>query len=125
LYALGHVAWEIVGTVTQSALVYRHFDDIARGCGDPRVSEWSIGRHMLAALGYGLAQSVMVPLTDAQGSVLREELEQFIASSEPNASRWRGYSTLSSPCLLPCHIRGAMRMMDRPGDAGWGFSSQM
>jgi hypothetical protein len=122
LYALGQVAWETVGVVTQNALLHRHFDDIANGCGDPRAAEWNIGRHVLAALGYGIAYAVMVPLTDAQGLALHGELERFNGASLHGAARWRNCSRQSSPCLLPSHIREAMRRMDRAPDAPWGFS---
>lgn len=122
VYALGQVAWETVGMLTQTALMHRHFDEIARGNGDPRSSEWSIGRHVLSAVGYGIAQAVMVPLTEQQALSLDEELIRFdtpVSSQMP--TRWRGFGKPSTPCLLPCHLREAVRRLERAPDAPWGF----
>jgi hypothetical protein len=121
LHALGQVAWETVGTITQTALLHRHFDDIVKGCGDPRSSAWGTGRHLLAALGCGVATGLMVPVTDVQGSELRQELERCDRSSQPVPMAWKGYGKASSPCLLPCHVREAIRRMGRVPDIAWGY----
>lgn len=112
LHALGHVAWETVGLLTQSALVHKYFDDVAKGLGDPRASSWSTERHILAALGYGIATAIMIPLSDAQCNLLRQELEHLPGTSLAGPERWRGLGKGSSPCLLPCHIREALRRVD-------------
>lgn len=121
LYALGQVAWETIGTLIQTALLHRHFDEIAHGRGDPRAKEWSPGRHVVAAIGYGVAQGVMVPLTDAHGFSLHDEVEKMASSTLSGAARWRGYPTLPIACLLPVHIREAVRRMERPQDEYFGF----
>eukprot|EP00173_Palmaria_palmata_P001820 Plantae.Rhodophyta-Palmaria_palmata.ctg20673.p1 GENE.Plantae.Rhodophyta-Palmaria_palmata.ctg20673~~Plantae.Rhodophyta-Palmaria_palmata.ctg20673.p1 ORF type:complete len:184 (+),score=27.43 Plantae.Rhodophyta-Palmaria_palmata.ctg20673:38-553(+) len=124
IYALGQVAWETIGTLVQTALLHRHFDEIARGRGDPRAGEWSMARHVLAALGHGVAQSIMLPITDADGIMLHNEIEKLGTKAvATGAARWRGYPSLPTACLLPSHIREAVRRTERSPDDLTGFAA--
>lgn len=121
LFALGHVAWEAVGLITQTALLHRHFDDLAKGFGDPRAANWSYPRHLIAALNYGLGTAVMVPLTDIQAITLQQEIDTYLKVMQVASQRWGGYSQASSPCLLPQHVREALRRIERTPDSIFGF----
>lgn len=124
LFALGHVAWEAIGLITQTALLHRYFDDLAKGFGDPRASEWSYSRHLVAALNYGLGTAIMVPFTDMQAIGLRQEIDKYLAVLQGGSQRWRGHSHSSSPCLLPQHMREALRRLGREPDKLWGLREQ-
>lgn len=121
LFALGHVAWEAIGGITQAALVHRYYDDLSKGFCDPRASHWTYGRHLVAALAYGLGTGIMVPLTDSQAAVLRQEIDNFTEVLQTEANKWRGYVHASSPCLLPCHIREALRKLEKQADSVFSF----
>lgn len=109
LFALGHVAWEAIGVITQTSLLHRYFDDLRKGFGDPRAVSWNYGRHLVAALNYGLGTAIMVPLTELQANALRQEIDTYLTVMQVASHRWRGYSQASSPCLLPQHVREALR----------------
>lgn len=124
LIALGHVAWEATGLITQTALMLRHFEDVKEGLVDPRAKMWSYGRHVLSAIGPGITSGVMINLTDAQFRELMQEMESvaMVPSFGHDGLRglgqetWRGYKKPSSPCLLPVHIKEALRRLNRePG----------
>ncbi len=91
-YALGHIAWEAVGLLTQRALVQKYFDELKGGFGDPRSVGWSVTRHILAALGHGIATAVMIPMSDTQLMYLRQEVEQLPLLTSAGPERWRGVS---------------------------------
>ena len=112
LYALGHIAWEAIGVLTQTALIQQHFDDINAGIGEYRCVGWSYARHLLAALGHGIATAVLVPLTDAQLLLLRQEVERLPMLALMGQEYWRGNKTNASKTLLPKHIREALRRSD-------------
>ena len=112
LYALGHIAWECIGVLTQTALIQQHFDDINAGRGEYRCVGWSYARHLLAALGHGIATAVLVPLTDAQLILLKQEVEKLPMLALMSQDYWRGSKTTSSKSLLPAHIREALRRND-------------
>lgn len=124
LFALGHIAWEAIGLITQTALLHRHFDDLAKGYGDPRAVNWSYPRHLVAALNYGLGTAVMVPITDIQAIALQQEIDMYLKAMQVVSQRWRGYSQASSPCLLPQHIREAVRRIERSPDSIFGFREE-
>lgn len=111
MHALGHIAWECVGILTQTALIQKHFDDIAKGLGDPRAEGWTYARHILAALGHGIATAVLIPLSDTQLMYLRQEVERLpiIAHNTPDYLRGNARGSRS---LLPGHIREALRRKD-------------
>lgn len=109
LHALGHIAWESIGELTQTALTVRYFDDLKKGHADPRSSGWTHGRHLIAAVAYGLGTGIMVPLTEVQAAGLRNEMDAFMSGG---AARWRGYVYASSRCLLPCHVTEALRRLE-------------
>lgn len=110
-HALGHIAWECVGILTQTALIQKHYDDVAKGLGDPRAAGWTHARHILAALGHGIATAVLIPLSDAQLMHLRQEVERLpmIARNTPDYLRGNASGSRS---LLPVHIREALRRRD-------------
>lgn len=122
-YALGHIAWECVGIVTQTALMVRYWDDFAAGVGDPRRMDWTYGRHVIAALAYGLSTAVLIPLTDLQAASLKKEIDTYCTVSQTGANRWKGYTNASSPCLLPMHVREALRRLESRSDSVFGYSS--
>lgn len=124
LFALGHVAWEAVGLITQTALLHRHFDDLAKGFGDPRATNWSYPRHLVAALNYGLVTAIMVPITDIQAIALQQEVETYLKLMQVAPQKWQGFSQASSPCLLPRHIREALRRIERSPDSIFGFGNK-
>ncbi|KAF6000402.1 hypothetical protein F1559_000776 [Cyanidiococcus yangmingshanensis] len=111
LHALGHVAWELTGLVTQAALLLRHYDEIAHGRGDCRAICWSPARHLLASLGNGIATAVIIPLTNEDYGALRRELELFELTVAPGRVWWRGFATRSTQCLEPWHVREALRRL--------------
>eukprot|EP00171_Calliarthron_tuberculosum_P015474 IDg15474t1 len=111
MHALGHIAWECVGILTQTALVQKHFDDIAKGLGDPRAKGWTHARHILAALGHGIATAVLIPLSDTQLVYLRQEVERLPIIAHNTPDYLRG-NTKGSRSLLPGHIREALRRKD-------------
>lgn len=121
LFALGHVAWETIGVLTQAALVHRYFDDLAKGSADPRAGDWQYGRHLVAAIGFGLVTAIMIPLSEAQVASLHQEIENFFSFAHSGVGRWRGYPGNASVCLQPQHVREALRRLDRAPDIGWGF----
>lgn len=124
LFALGHVAWEAVGLITQTALLHRYFDDLAKGYGDPKASCWSYGRHLVSALSYGLGTAILVPLTDVQAVILRQEIDAYLLAMQGGSQRWRGYSKASSRCLLPHHLREALRRLEKSEDGMWNSRDQ-
>jgi hypothetical protein len=111
LHALGHVAWELTGLLTQTALLLRHYDEIAHGRGDCRAICWSPARHLLASLGNGIATAVIIPLSHEDYSALRRELELFELMVAPGRIWWRGFATRATQCLEPWHIREAFRRL--------------
>ena len=112
LYALGHIAWEAIGVLTQTALIQQHFNDVAAGRGEYRCTGWSYTRHLLAALGHGIATAVLVPLTDAQLILLKQEVEKLPMLAVMGHDYWRGNKTNPAKSLLPTHIREALRRND-------------
>lgn len=121
IMALGHIAWEAVGLITQTALLNRYFDDLARGIGDPRAKEWAYPRHLIAALAHGLGCAILVPLTEFQAIGLRQEIETFFSYSPTITKGWRAHSNASSPFLLPQHINEAVRRLQRSPHSPFGF----
>lgn len=113
LCALGHIAWEVVGSVTQAALMYKHFQDLELGLCDPCAHNWSFGRHLLASLGHGIITSVLLPLSERQVQSLRNELEFLIVASHQQPLRWKGFGGKASSCLLPHHVREVVRRSDQ------------
>lgn len=108
LYALGHIAWEAVGLLTQRALVEKYFDDLKSDLGDARSMGWSRARHTLAALSHGIATAIMVPLSEPQLLSLRQEVEQLPSLMRAATDTWRGAGK-GCRCLQPQHIREALR----------------
>mmetsp|Transcript_25894 Transcript_25894/g.64711 ORF Transcript_25894/g.64711 Transcript_25894/m.64711 type:complete len:259 (+) Transcript_25894:3-779(+) len=137
MVALGHLAWEAVGVLTQTALLIKHFSEVTQSTAawppyrlrgnplgnepspapcDPRAvcGNWSYGRHVLSALGPGVGTALMVPMTDAQIMELRSEIEAVDAVSVPGVpgvARWRGFGRSSQSFLLPCHVNEALRSL--------------
>ncbi|KAA8499423.1 hypothetical protein FVE85_7008 [Porphyridium purpureum] len=108
LCALGHVAWEALGTLTQSALLVKYFDDFENGRGDPRAAHWSRSRHVLAAVRHGIATAVMAPLADVDLLRMRDEID---ALDSVGIARWKGFGR-SGPAYLSCwHVEEALRRM--------------
>lgn len=126
LLALGHIAWEITGTVTQNALMYRHFDEIAHGNGDPRISEWTLGRHIIAALRFGTGTAVCIPVSSVQLQELLREMEKFSNLSLKGIPyRFQGYGKPSSASLLPKHVRESYRRLQRVPGQKHGLASNL
>lgn len=119
LYALGHVTWEVIGAITQSSLVLRYYDDLAQGIGDPRSAHWSYSRHLIEALGHGVGTAILVPLTYIQSNSLRKEVESYASFLKRNM--WKSHTYASSPCLLPKHVKEALRRLPRAPDNTVGF----
>ena len=115
LHALGHVAWELTGLITQSALLLRHYDDLWRGHGDCRAMCWSAARHLLAALGNGIATAVIVPMTVDEYMALRREVEMFELTATPGQVVWRGLSDHAAQCLQPWQVREVWRRLHYDG----------
>ena len=109
LYAVAHLAWEATGTVTQHALLCKHFESVSRGKSDLKASEWGYARHILAALTNGVSTALCIPITRLQTSELTAELDNlFSLPLSRNMNRWQGFAS-SYSCLLPRHIRQGVR----------------
>lgn len=111
LFALGHIAWEAVGLITQTALQQRYMNDLDRGIGDPRAREWTNGRHVIEMLAHGLGTAILIPLTELQQLNLRSEMETFYNRSVALPKSWRPHIHASSPYLLPEHINDAVQKL--------------
>lgn len=112
LYALGHIAWECIGVLTQTALIQMHFDNINTGAVELRCSGWSYARHLLASLGHGIATAVLLPLTDIQLQYLRQEVERLPMLAMMGPDYWKGNKATAPKSLCPKHIREALRRND-------------
>lgn len=121
LHVLGHVAWEAIGILTQTALMGRYWHDLSAGFADPRSSQWTYGRHLLAGLAYGLASGIMVQVTDFQVAELKTEIDAYVVVTAGGGGKWRGYEHASSPCLLPTHINEALRRLTGRKDCVFGW----
>lgn len=111
LHALGHVAWELTGLLTQAALLFRHYDEIAHERGDARAVCWRPARHILAALGNGIATAIVLPMETREYEALRRELELFELTVAPGRVFWRGFAKHSTRCLEPWHLRETWRRL--------------
>lgn len=113
LIGLGHISWEVVGVITQRALLVRYFEDFAAGDCDPRANEWTYSRHLLAALNHGLGSGILVALTDLQAKSLLQDISSFYTNNAGHFDTWRPHAYASSPHLLPHHVYEALRRLER------------
>lgn len=111
LLALGHIAWEAVGLITQTALQQRYMNDLDRGIGNPCAVEWTNGRHIIEMLAHGLGTAILIPLTVPQQVNLRSEAELLYSRSKALARPWNPHTHASSPYLLPEHINDAVQKL--------------
>lgn len=111
LLALGHIAWESIGTITQTALFLRYMNDLDRGMGNPRALDWTYGRHVIEMLAHGLATAILIPLSELQVRDLGTELKSFYDMSAAISKTWRTHAYASSTFLLPEHITDAIQKL--------------
>lgn len=118
LFALSHLAWELVGQLIQVALLQRHHAEQKRDNENPSSRHWSQERHMMEALGHGISTAIAVPCTDLQAKDLWGEIELLIGRLLAEKSLMRAKSN----GLLPTHIYAAL---DYLKDHGWGGQCRM
>lgn len=112
LVLLAHVATEVVGLLTQHALLIKYAQNLAAGRYDPRSPNWSNYRHLMNALNHGLATAVLVPVTDHQLTKIMNEFTQLFAyNSKFINSAWTPHIHCTDPQLQPSHINEAYRQL--------------
>lgn len=115
LLYLSHLAYEIIGTLTQKALHIRYHNDVASGHSDARAANWSPSRHLLAALNHGLCAGALIPMTEGKAKHLVIELNHVCNYYSNNSDRagfkWIPHQYATSPCLLPMHMSEAFRRL--------------
>ena len=117
IVALGHLAWEAVGNITQTALMVKHFNDSAEELLNPRSINWTHPRHVITALGHGLIAALMVPLSEHQVMRLINEIVELVRLRQVGANiHLRENDFMSSQCLTPANIREALRLLQVPRD---------
>lgn len=121
IFALGHVAWEAIGLITQTALLQRYLDDTKKGVGDPRAVNWPYARRLICALSYGVGTAVMIPLNEIQSAGVRSALESHVLTLQLSSNKWRGYGGSVFPGLLPRDIRETLRRLRRAPDSKLGL----
>lgn len=121
--ALGHIAWEAIGKLTQTALMVKHFNDSAEEVLNPTSINWTHSRHVVNALGHGLTTAVMVPLPEHQARRLMQDMEKLVRLHQIDGRvHLRENGFMSSQCLTPANIREALRLLqgqrDQVGQCG-------
>ncbi|CDF34502.1 unnamed protein product [Chondrus crispus] len=121
LIALGHVAWEAIGLITQTALLHRYDSIAAKGARDPRARYWSFASNLVEALNFGIGAGIIIPLSEIQMLSVRSALDTRIVSLQNSSNKWRGYAGDVYPGLVPRDIREALRRLGRSSGSRLGL----
>lgn len=127
IIALGHVAWEAIGLITQTALLHRYLNNVTRGIGDPRACHWSLATNVVEALNFGVGAGIVIPLSEMQTVNVRAVLENRIRSlikhhhHQTSSNKRREYVGDVHPGLLARDIREALRRLRRSPDSMLGL----
>lgn len=122
LVAVVHLVWEVVGTLTQDALLKRYHEDLCNGRCDLRAVDWKFRRHVLAALSHGICTTVLVPLTDSQAKTLLAEGRMFHSRKAHIVPHWRAHAVAAAAHMRPHHFNEALRRLQQDNHPMFGLA---